>query len=53
MNADAKCTSFVLHIAADTATHARENANVETDVSKLLHILHAVYSILIFKIAII
>jgi hypothetical protein len=38
MNMDAKCTSFVGHIAADAATHASENANVESEVSMLLHI---------------
>jgi hypothetical protein len=43
MNKDAKYTSFVLHIAAEIATHARENANVEIDVSKLLHILQTIY----------
>jgi hypothetical protein len=38
MNADAKSTSFVLHIAADAATHGSENANVESEVSMFLHI---------------
>jgi len=37
MNVDAKYTSFVGHIADDTATHASENANVENDVSMFLH----------------
>jgi hypothetical protein len=48
---DAKCTSFVGHIAADAATHASENANVESDISILLHIV--VYLMLIFKSAVI
>jgi hypothetical protein len=39
MNADAKSTSFAAgHIAADTATHASENAKVESEVSMFLHI---------------
>jgi hypothetical protein len=38
---DAKYTSFVLHIITDSATHVSENTNVESDVSMLLHILHA------------
>jgi hypothetical protein len=45
---DAKYTSFVLHIVTDAATHISENTNVEIDVSKLLHILHAVYLTLLF-----
>jgi hypothetical protein len=45
---DAKYTSLVLHIVADAATHASENAKVEIDVSKLLHILHASYLTLLF-----
>jgi len=45
---DTKYTSFVLHIVTDAATHMSENTNVEIDVSKLLHILHAVYLTLLF-----
>jgi hypothetical protein len=52
INIDTKYTSFVLRIITDSVTHVSENTKVAKDVSKFLHMLEAVYLLLIFNVII-